>query len=134
MSAKWTVNEDSGCWDWNMYRDPNGYGRTGRSGDPETMAHRWAYEQSFGPIPDGMTVDHLCFNTACVNPAHLRLLSRSENAKNQRSATKTHCSNGHEFTPENTYIKPGARNGNRTCRNCQRAAVNKYREKKMRAA
>jgi hypothetical protein len=64
-----------------------------------------------------MTVDHLCFNTLCCNPEHLRLLPNLENARRQRSAFKTHCIRGHEFTPENT-IRTG---GNRRCRECARA-------------
>nr|WP_275792666.1 HNH endonuclease signature motif containing protein [Prescottella equi] len=93
------------------------------------LAHRCAYESFVGPIPDGMTVDHTCFKPACINPDHLRILSLSSNAAAQRSALTTHCIHGHEFTPENTYIKPGFRNGKRQCRICQRAAVARYKER-----
>ena len=72
--------EHNGCWDYN--------GRTNDSGYALFMvdhklkyAHRWAYEFYKGEIPDGMTVDHICFNRKCINPEHLRLLSWSENAK-----------------------------------------------------
>lgn len=134
MSEKWVVDERTGCWVWLLYRDPRGYGRLTFRNKQGTMAHRWAWERVNGPIPEGMTVDHLCFNPGCVNPDHLRLLTHSENTRNQRQALKTHCVNGHEFTPENTYLKPGARNGSRTCRTCQREAVRKYQERTRRAA
>lgn len=100
-----------------------------------TQAHRAAYEVAHGPIPADMTVDHLCFNPSCVNPDHMRLLSLSDNAKNQRSATKTHCKNGHEYTPENTYIRPiRERSGKRDCRACIRERVARYETKRRTAA
>lgn len=77
-----------------------------------------------------MTLDHLCFKPSCVNVQHLAVATLSENAQRQRSAAKTHCKNGHEFTPENTYIRTGFRNGKRTCRTCQRAAVAAYASRK----
>jgi len=56
-----------------------GYGRfTVRTGRAVT-AHRYAYEMAFGPIPDGMTIDHLCNNTLCVNPGHLEPVTLLEN-------------------------------------------------------
>lgn len=115
----------SSCINWDGYIDKRGYGRKGGR-----LAHRVAFEQRFGPIPDALTVDHMCFNPACVNPDHMRLLTHVENARNQRSALRSHCKNGHEFTPENTYIKPGFRNGNRSCRACQRAAVSRYKSRR----
>jgi hypothetical protein len=107
------------CWLWIAGKDRPGYGRFYSDTAKRSIgAHRAAWEFAFGPIPEGMTVDHLCFEPACVNPAHLRLLSRSENCANQRCATWTHCHNGHEFTPENTYLCT-AGNGRRLCRACR---------------
>lgn len=40
-------------------------------------AHRLAYMAKFGPIPDGIEIDHICGNRACVNRLHLRPLDRS---------------------------------------------------------
>ena len=34
------------------------------------LAHRVAYEQGVGPIPEGLTIDHLCREKLCVNPGH----------------------------------------------------------------
>lgn len=130
-SEKWEVDPLTGCWNWLLHRSRDGYGRVAVAGRRKAAAHRVAYEETYGPIPEGMTVDHLCFNPACVNPAHLRLMTHVENVRNQRSAYKTHCKNGHEFTPENTYIRPRVRGGGvRQCRACNSEAVRKYRERK----
>ncbi len=79
------------------------------------MAHRVAYELAIGPVPDGLVVDHLCFNRACVRPGHLEPVTQQENVMRAR----THCRKGHEFTPENTYVRPGGTGGiQRICRTC----------------
>ncbi len=113
--------EPSPCWLWLGGKNSSGYGYFYYEGR-HVRAHRWAYEQSIGPIPEGLQLDHLCRVRACVNPAHLEPVTGKENyrrgegapAKNGR---KTHCVRGHAFTPENTAIRPG---GGRTCRTCRR--------------
>lgn len=80
---------DDECWPWKSYcfhphaDYPNIiYGRINMQhrGVNYQYAHRASYILFKGDIPEGMTVDHICHNTLCVNPAHLQLLSRSENA------------------------------------------------------
>lgn len=117
-----------GCHVSTYTHDRRGYAVVSWLAEKRVFAfgHRAAWTAVHGQIPEGMTLDHLCFNPPCVNVDHLRLATPSENARRQRSAFKTHCKNGHEFTPENTYIKPGLRDGRRTCRACQRAAVAAY--------
>lgn len=44
-------------------------------------AHRWAYEQEHGPIPEGHEIDHMCSNRLCVNVKHLRLASHKQNSE-----------------------------------------------------
>ena len=114
------------CLVWTGSPDSSGYGSL-RVGGRSKFAHRYAWEQAHGPIPDGLTVDHLCFNTLCVNVGHLRLLTRSENSRNQRSAYITRCRRGHPYDSENTYRTPA---GNRFCRACNRAAVARYKKRK----
>jgi hypothetical protein len=70
------VQDENGCLIWQGYIMPNGYGNSG-----STYAHRIAYEQACGPIPEGMTVDHLCEVKVCVNPAHLELVTRGDNTR-----------------------------------------------------
>lgn len=70
------------CWNW-LAATQSGYGwfgpSPGRGGVPE-RAHRYSWMLHHGPIPDGLTVDHLCRNIKCVNPQHLELVTRSENS------------------------------------------------------
>jgi hypothetical protein len=68
------IVDESGCWIWQRYINRHGYGRLargGKRGTPRQLAHRWYYERLVGPIPDGLELDHLCRNRACVNPDHL---------------------------------------------------------------
>lgn len=112
--------DENGCWVWQRHKDVWGYGRTSIGPDKARGAHRASFMAFIGPIPEGMTVDHLCFNPPCVNPDHLRLLPPLENARNQPAALKTHCAHGHEFTPENTRLqrRPGG-TAWRSCRTCK---------------
>jgi HNH endonuclease len=66
------------CWEFTGWRNARGYGKLSVGGR-SFWAHRLAYEVFIGPIPPRMTVDHVCANTACVNPDHLALCSRGEN-------------------------------------------------------
>jgi hypothetical protein len=115
--------EPTDCWPWDAFTRRDGYGLFGH---PTRYAHRVAYELLVGPIPEGLTLDHLCRNRSCVNPAHLEPVSLPENtlrspvALAALNARKTRCGRGHEFTPENTYIFPGT--GRRGCRLCRHAA------------
>ncbi len=116
-----SVNEDSGCWEWTMSLGSHGYGQIGwgskGSDRGATTAHRVAWEASQGKIPEGMTVDHLCRNRKCINPAHLRLLTNLENARDNGMSRKTHCPAGHPYVGENLYV---GKTGGRRCRQCAR--------------
>ena len=120
------------CWEWLAYRQRNGYGKFGRGGRGSmTTAHRVAYELTFGPIPDGLNIDHLCRNRGCVNPSHLEAVSQRVNLlRGETNSAKTHCVNGHEFTPENTKIES---NGARRCLTCRRE-IDRRRNRARRAA
>lgn len=109
-----------GCLPWQGQIATNGYGRFARNGTT-VPAHRYAYEREHGRVPEGMELDHLCRNRACVNSAHLEPVSHRENTMRGQTVTaanarKTHCIHGHEFTPENTYIQSRGGRGCRACR------------------
>lgn len=73
-------NADLGqCWIWTRATNAKGYGRFGLGAHKSVAAHRWIYEAKVAPIPEGMTLDHLCRTTGCVNPAHMEVVTRAEN-------------------------------------------------------
>ena len=70
------------CLIWTGSKTDNGYGRF-RVNDRTTIVHRYAWEKANGPIPDGMVVDHMCWNRACVNVEHLRVVTVAQNNANR---------------------------------------------------
>ena len=73
-----TPEQNSGCWLWLGATTDNGYGSFWADGRSH-RAHRFAYAQFVGPIPSGLTLDHLCRNRICVNPKHLEPVTDREN-------------------------------------------------------
>lgn len=124
----------NGCWEWRGARNQKGYGniRVDTYG-PAKSVHRVAYTELVGPISDGLEIDHLCKNRACINPEHLEAVTRTVNIQrvDQRRAV---CKNGHEMTVENTRIyitKAGVKSHN--CRACAREFTRQYRLRKAQA-
>lgn len=125
----------TGCWLWTGGRSGPGYGVFWWHGKLRP-AHRVAYEQLVGAIPDGLDIDHVrargCVHRHCVNPAHLEPVTRSENnrrADMDRFSVRTHCKWGHPFDEANTYLHPRGRQ----CRECVRRRKRELRERRTEA-
>lgn len=124
------IAQSNECWLWSGGTHPNGYGYFDGG-----YAHRWAYENAVGEIPPGLEIDHLCRTRNCVNPSHLELVTHAENQRRRKGFKTgpynvgTHCKSGHERSPENTRIRPS--DGARECIPCRRAAVARYRQKRL---
>ncbi len=72
------------CWLWTGGKSHDGYGKLEvgtLANQRREQAHRIAYVLQVGPIPPGVTVDHLCFNRDCQNASHMELVSRAENGR-----------------------------------------------------
>lgn len=143
FTRRFREDNDTGCWFWlgHINKD-NGYGAMSIGRNKKVPAHRYAYELIFGPVPKHLDIDHLCRNRDCVNPAHLEPVTRQENLRRgkgwkpgnevstRNQLAKTHCANGHEYTPENTYRSKPGRPPCRSCRECDRIAHRKISQKR----
>lgn len=130
---KWVRDPTTGCHNWTAYKDKKGYGKFGYA-KSVWPAHRVAWTLANGPIPPGKVVHHVCYNRACVNPAHLAVRTARENTLDEDSSApaklhsiKTRCPQGHPYDAQNTRIES---NGARRCRKCARINLQNYYERK----
>lgn len=124
------------CWEWTGKKDNNGYGKMYDGGsidyNKQYAAHRISWEINRGPIPTGLTIDHLCRNRGCVNPDHLEPVTSAVNtmrgygyfAKNSR---RTHCPKGHPLSGSNLKMMKKDGKPYRACLVCLRFdSLNRY--------
>lgn len=125
------IRFDHTCWRWTGALNSEGYGRLRADGKQSKAAHRKVYELLVGPIPEGLTLDHLCRNRYCVNPDHLDPVTLKENLARgfgvgALNTAKEACKRGHPFTEDNIMLW----RGKRWCRACGRMRQKVYLERK----
>ena len=94
VAAKIALNSepgDAGCFVWTRSVDKSGYGRLHLPRSEfgkvrQTGAHRAAWLASVGDIPEGLQIDHLCYNTLCVNVKHMELVTIQVNLERRLRA------------------------------------------------
>lgn len=122
------VDKTSNCWMWTgSVTKASGFAYGAWSYyDYSWKAHRIAYTLKKGPIPEGLTLDHLCRNKLCVNPSHLEPVTQSVNS----SRTWTHPDRLYSLTCPYGHPREF---GRRNCRRCMVRRVSatnrKYPEK-----
>jgi hypothetical protein len=118
-----------------LYIDKAGYPRVTlkTSGVARShLVHHLVLEAFVGPKPVGQECRHLNGNPADNRLENLQWGTSSENSYdvvrhgNHHGAKKTHCKNGHEFTPENTMQQTGGKG--RACRTCNRERARAFYE------
>jgi hypothetical protein len=116
------IGDHGDCWVWTA-ATTNGYGVVQAEPGSRRIvrAHRLVYELLVSPIPDGLQLDHLCRNRACVNPEHLEPVTRKENilrgtAPSAVHARKEACPQGHPY--DRTVTRRGTTE--RRCSVCER--------------
>jgi hypothetical protein len=123
------MNMESDCIVPNKPIQKNGYTYTEYNGKTRGT-HRVEWIKANGEIPEGLVVDHLCRNRACINLKHLRLITQRENimAGLHSIDNRNHCNKGHLFIKENIMVR---KNGRRECAECNRVRANaNYAKKK----
>jgi hypothetical protein len=113
----------NGCRVWTGNCLPRGYPLVGKGGhgNGNMYAHRAAYELVKGKIPRHKQIHHVCENVRCINPDHMIAVTHQQH---RRLHLKTACPHGHEFTADNTYLRPD--NGTRQCKQCRAIYMRKY--------
>lgn len=128
---------ESGCWIWTRYCAQHGYAQIVDLQGKKLYVHRLFYEHYKGPIPAGLTLDHLCRVRCCVNPDHLEPVTLAENVRRGEGVAaqhrrKTHCINGHELHGTNlVHVKSRPRT--RVCRICTKARLKISNQKRKEA-
>lgn len=122
------ASDPDGCWPWLGHRDAAGYGRLSQQ-----LAHRLSYQHHIGDIPGDLPLDHLCRNTACVNPNHLEAVPLKVNTlrgvgPTALNAVKVGCP--HDHGPYDLVRTRSNGVEQRDCRRCTRIRAARTRARR----
>ncbi len=108
------------CWPWLGSLNTDGYPtcmpvaqsrkRLGKVFYPHRLMFHWFKH----PLPNDLTIDHLCKNRRCLNPDHMEAVTIAENVG--RAVKRAYCKRGHPQTAKNRYTAPGS--GQTRCKPC----------------
>lgn len=108
------------CWNWTGAICVDGYGAF-KLGGTMRKPHRIAWVLRYAnPSDPSLELHHVCGNTKCVNPSHLRLVDHKEHGKadvNRGKKLKL-CAHGHLLTEDNVIRKKNGKTTHRHCRLC----------------
>lgn len=127
--TKFDIDTSTECWNWTSAKNRKGYGQF-KYDHKLHIAHRFIFSMLVEQIKEGNHILHRCDNPSCVNPEHLWQGTNQDNVDDKMQKRrhwtfrKTHCSKGHELTPENTRIRK--QDNSRCCRICERVRCKKY--------
>jgi len=119
------------CTPWTGRINEYGYGTWGVK-----LAHRVLWAEQHGPIPDGLTIDHMCHDPEvcnlgnkcphrrCVNVDHMSLVTAAENRNRRHYHARTHCPRGHAYEGDNVLVYSGRTH----CATCRRSAERDRRQ------
>ena len=125
----------SGCWIWIGSKTKSGYGVIWFDGKYHRVHRVAALMYLNHPLNSDLEVCHKCDTPLCYNPEHLFIGTHTDNMRDMVAKgrhgirprnVKMWCRNGHEFTPENTFINS---NGFKECRICRKASKARWRLK-----
>ncbi len=128
----------NGCWMW--MGSVGGKMQYGYIWDGKKLAsaHRWAYQEYIGPIPEGFESHHTCEQAGCVNPYHLKMMSRKDHSKTKNYRNVSHCPSGHPYSGVNLIVvnrnSRGGHTKERRCRACKRRQDYEFRDSKKSGA
>lgn len=120
------VGKPDECWPWLEGQSGGGYGCLTVSWTDQRLAHREAWRQWHGSLPDaGYELHHICRNRLCCNPLHLEVVRSGEHRAIHRSQRREFCMRGlHRMEGANVILEKDSRRGGqikRICRACDRA-------------
>lgn len=120
LAAMIEQQPDDGCWLWTGSLNVQGYGQAHYvivvGGRRQWLAHRLVFTLLGGVVGDYQQLHHKCHQRRCVRPSHLQPIDPTGHAQHHNPRPII-CSAGHEYTPENTYVRRD--DGSRQCRACK---------------